>query len=315
MSRQRRKMLTTGAITSRKLASVTSDTERVYWRVYMASDMYGTMDGDPWDVWQQALPGVTGFTESLVADCVDRLVAIGLLQRFDAEGSTWLHVVNHDRHQSSEFVRKRGKRATPVPPEHVGSNAGKAGVGPALGRHKGSEGPPAASQAEGRPTRELSAPTVSVSVSGSVISTTPPPVERPPAHVRARQSAVARADDEVAAVHQMTTALTRVADEGTAAGAAEALMFRSSKRHPSAGMILPLAQWVAAVDAFVAKVESGWTAPAGDLVGYIIGMVPTAGAALTIDESKVRVVDEAEVRRAEQLAKLDAMYGGTQNDQ
>jgi hypothetical protein len=95
------------------------------------------------------------------------------------------------------------------------------------------------------------------------ITSPPPPVERPPAHVRARPAAIARADDEVAAVASMTEALTRVADEGTAAGAAEALMFRSSKRHPSAGMILPLPQWVAAVDAFVAKVESGWTAPAG----------------------------------------------------
>jgi hypothetical protein len=44
--------------------------------------------------------------------------------------------------------------------------------------------------------------------------------------------------------------------------------------------------------------------------GYSREVITTEGAALTIDESKVRVVDEAEVRRAEQLAKLDAMYDG-----
>lgn len=113
----RRKMVTTGAITSRKLAMVDCTAETVYWRAYMACDNYGTMGGDPWDVMQAALPGKSGITEDVVAAALDALVSIGLLERWtELDGTIWIHLLGHDLHQQASWLGRRGERKTPVPP-------------------------------------------------------------------------------------------------------------------------------------------------------------------------------------------------------
>lgn len=136
----RRKIITDSAITSRKLAGLSDFAERVYWRVYLKSDNYGTMSGDPWDVWHQCVPGVRGATEKKVAVAVADLVNVGLLESFEEKAKPWLHVLDHDRHQSKEFLRKRGDRRTPVPPsqkdtvlddEIMRAEGAKAGPAPA----------------------------------------------------------------------------------------------------------------------------------------------------------------------------------------
>lgn len=112
----RRKIVNTRAVRSRKLASVSCMAERMYWRIYMASDNYGTMSGDPWDVWHEAAPGVVGVDESAVAQAIIDLESVGLLQIFTHEDKNYIHVINHDIHQSADFIRKRGTRRTPEPP-------------------------------------------------------------------------------------------------------------------------------------------------------------------------------------------------------
>ena len=113
-------MVTTGAITSRKLARVGAPAEVVYWRAYMACDNFGTMSADPWDVLQSALPGKKGMGEAIVASAIDELVCIGLLERWiDAEGKAWIHLLGHDLHQQSSWLNRRGTRRTPIPPSHV----------------------------------------------------------------------------------------------------------------------------------------------------------------------------------------------------
>lgn len=105
------------ALTSKKLAGVSHAAERLYWRVYLASDNYGTMSGEPWDVWLKATPSTKGYTEASVGQALADLIEAGLIEAWvEAGGSHWIHVVGHDRHQYSEFLRKRGKRRSPVPP-------------------------------------------------------------------------------------------------------------------------------------------------------------------------------------------------------
>lgn len=110
-------MVTTGAITSRKLARVSSTAECVYWRVYMACDNYGTLSADPWDVLQAALPGKNGITEDVVVDALDELVNVGLLERWvDDASDGWIHVLGHDLHQQASWLARRGARRSPIPP-------------------------------------------------------------------------------------------------------------------------------------------------------------------------------------------------------
>lgn len=112
-----RKMVTTGAITSRKLAMVSPTAELVYWRAYMACDNYGTMSADPWDVLQAALPGKNGITEDVVRQAIAELVDAGLLERWiETDGEAWMHMLGHDLHQQSSWLGRRGARRSPIPP-------------------------------------------------------------------------------------------------------------------------------------------------------------------------------------------------------
>ena len=133
--RNRRKMVTCGALYSKKLAKVSSDAERLYWRVYMASDNFGTMMGEAWDVKAEAAAVVQSLTEARVGKALDELVEIGLLQRWAVGDEIWIHVLGHDDHQSADFKRKRGRRRTPKPPEMPDDKREAALVCP-----KGSEG-------------------------------------------------------------------------------------------------------------------------------------------------------------------------------
>lgn len=113
-------MVTCSAIGSKRLARVTPTAELVYWRVYFASDNYGTMKGEPWDVWQYALPAKFGIDEHAIGEALHELVTVGLLAAWlDDDGRPWVHVVGHDEHQSAEFLRKRGVRRSPAPPAAI----------------------------------------------------------------------------------------------------------------------------------------------------------------------------------------------------
>jgi hypothetical protein len=130
MSRGRRKIITTNALWSERLALLDHASERLYWRVYMASDNYGVMSGKAWDVCQQATPGVAGYSRDTVRDALDRLVSVGLLERWEElDGAVWVYVVEHDRHQTADFIRKRGVRRTPVPPSESAARAAKGSKG------------------------------------------------------------------------------------------------------------------------------------------------------------------------------------------
>jgi len=154
--KHRRKIITTGAIWSEKLASVPHDAERLYWRIYMASDNYGVMSGKPWDVLQQAAPGVVGFDLDVVTTALDSLVAVTLLERWEHDARPYLYVTGHDDIQAADFIRKRGARRSPLPPSLAQSAPAAA---------KGSEGQAPAIHAVPCPSGEKDALSTSISTS------------------------------------------------------------------------------------------------------------------------------------------------------
>ena len=125
MSKDRKKMVSCGAITSRKLARISYGAELVYWRIYMASDNRGSMSGDTWDVWQSALPGKVDTSEASIVEHVAELVRAGLIEQWQVDGDTWIHVVGHDKHQSAQYIGRRGARRSPVPPSQTENNSGE----------------------------------------------------------------------------------------------------------------------------------------------------------------------------------------------
>jgi hypothetical protein len=110
-----RKVVTCGAITSRKLAQVSDGSERLYWRIYMASDKYGTISADAWDILGECVPNMR-WTEAKVLKALEELQRVGLLHVWEEpDGTFWAHVIGHDKHQYKAWLDKRGKRMTPLP--------------------------------------------------------------------------------------------------------------------------------------------------------------------------------------------------------
>ena len=148
MSKQRFKTVSTSALTSKKLAKLDATDERLFWRIHWASDSYGTMSGDPWDVAQVAVPSVKGYDLDVVAKGIDTLVGVKLLERWqEADEAWWIHVIDHDRHQSGYFRGKRGARHSPIPPSQRKSSAVTTEQAEPTGA-KGSEGESSASEAK-----------------------------------------------------------------------------------------------------------------------------------------------------------------------
>lgn len=117
------------ALTSKKLRRCSDPAERLFWRLVLAVDSYGTASADPEDVLHDAMRGAAGWDEAQVADALDHLEALGLVVRWRADDLTpWLHVVDFEAHQLANFLRKRGKRTTPMPPHELVQHARTLGL-------------------------------------------------------------------------------------------------------------------------------------------------------------------------------------------
>lgn len=145
-----------------------------------------------------------------------------------------------------------------------------------------------ASGSDGRVTGASRPRDVDIDGDGETSST--PPAVRPSAQPPVLRAVLSPAsEDDVEFVRSVTMELSSIGDEGRAAAVADGLLFRAGRVHPQTKTRYPLEQWHAAVVEFVQKVRGGWSPPSSDLVGYIIGMVPTAGARLEIDPEKLPV--------------------------
>lgn len=119
MSAKRFAMLVVDLLYSRKVDALPLDAEAAYVRLHLATDKYGTMPGSTRDIVSRAFPS-RGVTADRVAELIDQLDDAGLIERWtEPEGrhaGEWLHITRFDECQDANFLRKRGKRHTPIPP-------------------------------------------------------------------------------------------------------------------------------------------------------------------------------------------------------
>lgn len=80
------------ACTSRKLAAVSSDAERLYWRLQTHCDDDGRCEDDPRVVWMHCCTHIRGWSEDLVDGFLSELQTAGLLHRYDAAGTPAIEV-------------------------------------------------------------------------------------------------------------------------------------------------------------------------------------------------------------------------------
>lgn len=133
MKRLVRKSIGTSALRSERLAALDHREERVFWRLLLATDSYGSLElTDLRGVRLDAFADIRGLgtsddIEAALAQLVDaKLVEVWVEDtdgphrrgepQWDA-GTRWVHVIDHDRHQAPKFLADRApKRPSPVPP-------------------------------------------------------------------------------------------------------------------------------------------------------------------------------------------------------
>lgn len=112
------------ALRSKRMRTLSDQAERLYFRLLLATDAYGTMDADPALVKAHAAPGVRSMDEGVIEEAVEELTEAGLLEVWEEDGDSWLHVMDFDQNQLAEFLRKRGRRTSPLPPSRRNASAG-----------------------------------------------------------------------------------------------------------------------------------------------------------------------------------------------
>lgn len=125
MIRQRRKSIETSVVGSEKLAGISHAAERAWWRLYFATDHFGTVDVTDVRRLRLAILGeVDGFgSNDALEDALTELIDAGLVvewsQEWQERERRFVHVVNHDERQTSKFIsdrRRSDSRCSPVPP-------------------------------------------------------------------------------------------------------------------------------------------------------------------------------------------------------
>lgn len=100
---------------SQSLSALSDFAERLYWRLLAKSDPWGRMRGETHKLKARCVPLVKRATEQRIEDALSELVAVGRVTRYSHEGAEYLEIVDHDKHQPSEFTRRRKASKYPNP--------------------------------------------------------------------------------------------------------------------------------------------------------------------------------------------------------
>lgn len=101
---------------SESLAGLTDGAERLYWRMVAVSDWWGRLEGKPRKVKAKTMPMVKR-TDAQIARQLVELVEAGRILVYESEGEPFVQIVDFDKHQPTEYIRKRGKASKfPEPP-------------------------------------------------------------------------------------------------------------------------------------------------------------------------------------------------------
>lgn len=101
---------------SESLASVSDGAERLYWRMVAVSDWWGRLEGKPRKVRAKAIP-LLKRSDLQVARMLDELQDAGRVLLYEHENEVYIQLVDFDKHQPADYIRKRGKGSRfPEPP-------------------------------------------------------------------------------------------------------------------------------------------------------------------------------------------------------
>ena len=103
--------------TSRTIAKLTWFEEAFYYRLWVNCDDYGRMDAEPRILRARLFPLVDDMTCQQVEGALHRLVEVGSVRLYEAEGAQYLEIVNWGKYQ--QIRAKRSKY--PVPPDSRGT--------------------------------------------------------------------------------------------------------------------------------------------------------------------------------------------------
>ncbi len=107
------RMMRDSCRTSTTLDGLSSDAERLFWRLVTVADDYGRLEADPRIVLAQAFPLRVGtWKPAQVARWFAELVAAGILRRYEAGGKALAYFVTWEKHQ-----RARAKESKFAPPD------------------------------------------------------------------------------------------------------------------------------------------------------------------------------------------------------
>lgn len=102
------------ACDSDKLAAVSADAERLFWRLQTHCDDFGKCEDKPRLIFARCVPLVDGWDTDRVDVVLEELAAVGLLERYVVDGARFIRVPQWSRFQHPQ---KRGKDTLPDPDE------------------------------------------------------------------------------------------------------------------------------------------------------------------------------------------------------
>lgn len=102
---------------SESLAALTAGAERLFWRALAMSDNYGRLPAEPRKLRARCMPLVR-CSEAQVAGWVEELERVGRARTYLVDGNAFLELLDFDRWQPRDFLRKRGKPEFPPPTEN-----------------------------------------------------------------------------------------------------------------------------------------------------------------------------------------------------
>lgn len=96
------------ACDSEKLASVSADAERLYWRLQTHCDDRGRCEDNPRLIWARCVPLVDGWTAKKADSALDELAHVGLIDRYRVGGVAYLAVCQWSRFQHPQKLKESG---------------------------------------------------------------------------------------------------------------------------------------------------------------------------------------------------------------
>jgi hypothetical protein len=110
------------ACTSEKLARVSGDAERCYWRLQTHCDDAGRCEDHPRLIWAALFPLHADVTPEHVDGWLSELDAEGLLSRYQVDGKRYLEIVDFGTYQKPKYpsISRIPPQPSPSPPPALG---------------------------------------------------------------------------------------------------------------------------------------------------------------------------------------------------